>query len=110
MKKFLLTAAVTLLATGSALAAKTTVEFKRDSGETNVVVLDGEGGAMLPNGAKTTYTYDADALKLCFATPDGDNCIVLAEQRPEGSGVGYSTRYTAADGAEGTATIIAIEE
>lgn len=109
MKKIILGACLAAFAAAPALAAKTTVEFKRDSGESVVVTLDGEGGATMADGATTTYTYDAEAMKMCFATPDGDNCATFAE-RKDAPKVGDSVRYTASDGAEGTATVIAIEE
>jgi len=108
MRAFLIGAAATLLAT-SAMAAKTTVEFKRDTGESVVVVFDGEGGATLPDGAQTTYTYDAEAAKMCVATPEGDNCVTF-EKHIEEPKAGDSVRYKSMDGAEGTATVKSIEE
>ncbi len=109
MRVLIIGAAASALMATSALAATTTVEFKRDTGEVVVVTLDGEGGATLPDGAQTTYTYDAEAAKMCFATPEGDNCVVFAEHVPEPK-AGDNVRYTAADGAEGTATVKSVEE
>ena len=109
MRVLIIGAAASALMATSALAATTTLEFKRDSGEVVVVKLDGEGGATLPDGAQTTYTYDAEASKMCFAMPEGDNCVVFAETVAEPK-AGDSVRYTAADGAEGTATIKSIDE
>ncbi|MEM8772222.1 MAG: hypothetical protein AAGD92_11280 [Pseudomonadota bacterium] len=110
MKKFFLTAAVSLLAISPALAAKTTLEFKRDSGDVNVVTLDGKGGATLADGTATAYSYEAEANKMCFVTgPDTKACVVFAESVPEPK-VGDAVRYTADDGAEGTVTVLAIEE
>ena len=73
------------------------------------MTLDGEGGATLADGAQTTYTYDEETSKMCFATADGDNCAVFDTPAEEPK-VGDSSRYTANDGAVGTATITAREE
>lgn len=108
MRAFLIGAAAMLFAT-SAMAAKTTIEFKRDTGETVVVTLDGEGGATLADGAQTTYTYDAETAKMCFATAEGQSCAVFETPSAEPK-VGDTSRYTADDGALGTATITAVEE
>lgn len=109
MKTLIIGAAATALMATSAMAASTTIEFKRDTGEIVVVTLDGEGGATLADGAQTTYTYDAEATKMCFATPEGDSCAVF-DSPPAEPAVGDSARYTADDGAVGTATIKAITE
>ncbi len=109
MRTLIIGAAACALTATSAMAATTTIEFKRDSGEVVVVTLDGEGGATRGDGAQAAYTYDAEAAKLCFAAPEGDHCVVFAEHLPEPQ-VGDAVRYTAADGAEGTATVTVIEE
>lgn len=109
MRTLIIGAAATALMATSAMAAITTIEFKRDTGETVVVTLDGAGGATLADGAQTTYTYDADASKMCFATAEGDSCVVFETPSAEPK-VGDSTRYTANDGAVGTATVTAITE
>jgi hypothetical protein len=83
------------------------VEFKRDSGETNVVTLDGAGTATLADGQAVPYTYDEATLTLCFVATDAKRCLTFAEAKAEPK-VGDSVRYTAADGAQGTATILEI--
>ncbi|MBI1391536.1 MAG: hypothetical protein GC152_02230 [Alphaproteobacteria bacterium] len=109
MNKFLAAVALTLIA-GPALAASTTVEFKRDTGQVQVVTLDGAGGASLADGTALAYTYDEAAMKMCFIVEGMDpNCVVFAESVPDPK-VGDSVRYTAADGAMGTATVTAITE
>ncbi len=83
------------------------VEFKRDSGETNVVTLDGAGTATLADGQAVPYTYDEATLTLCFVAPDRKRCLAFAATSPEPK-VGDQLRYTADDGAQGTATILEI--
>ncbi|MEO1014643.1 MAG: hypothetical protein AAFX08_05585 [Pseudomonadota bacterium] len=108
MKKLLVAAALAFVA-GPALA-DTTVEFKRDTGEVNVVIMKGEGVAALPDGTPLTYTYDEEAMKMCFIVEGMDpNCVVFEDHIPEPK-VGDTSRYTAADGALGTATVTAITE
>ena len=109
MKKFVIAAIAGGLALAStAFAASTTIEFKRDTGETNTVTLS-EGVATLADGTEGTFTWDAEAKKMCFAIGGQDTCVVFAEVN-ESPAVGDAVRYTAADGAEGTATVIAITE
>ncbi|MEO1252706.1 MAG: hypothetical protein AAFW81_10210 [Pseudomonadota bacterium] len=109
IRKIAAIAALSLLAV-PAMAAKTTIEFKRDTGQSQVVTLDGEGTATTADGATLPYTYDAETNKMCFTLPDETvNCVTFAETVPEPK-VGDAVRYTAADGAEGTATITAIVE
>ena len=107
MKKLLLGAVVALLATPA--MAVTTIEFKRDTGETQVVTLDGAGGATLPDGTTLSYTYDPETNEMCFTAEGQDpRCVTFAESNPEPK-VGDTVRYTSADGAEGTATVTAQE-
>ena len=83
-----------------------TIEFKRDSGETQVVKLDGEGAATLADGTMVPYTYDAETKKMCFeVSAEQKPCVVFAEHS-EAPMVGDTVRYKADDGAEGTATVI----
>lgn len=83
------------------------VEFKRDSGESNIVVFDGAGSATLATGQTVPYTYDDATLTLCIAAPDRQRCLTFAEANPEPK-AGDATRYKADDGAEGTATILEV--
>lgn len=106
MKKFPGAAiACALLATPALAGYK--VEFKRDSGETNVVTLDGAGSATLANGQTVPCTYDEATLTMCFVAPDQKRCVTFAEAK-EDPKVGDSVRYTADDGAQGTATVLEI--
>ena len=109
MKKFLIATAVAFAAATPAVAA-TTIEFKRDSGETRVVTLDGEGSATTADGAAFSYTYDEAGNKMCFQPAEGDEMCATFETKIEEPAVGASTRYTASDGAQGTATITAVTE
>jgi YD repeat-containing protein len=83
------------------------VEFKRDSGETNVVTFDGAGSATLATGQTVPYTYDEATLTLCISAPDRQRCLTFAEANPEPK-AGDVTRYTSDDSAEGSATILEI--
>jgi YD repeat-containing protein len=106
MKKLLaLVVASAMLATPALAAIK--VEFKRDTGETQVVTLDGAGTATLPDGQTIPYTYDEASLTLCFTTPDQKRCVTFAEAKTEPK-AGDTVRYTAADGAKGTATVLEV--
>lgn len=110
MKKWMIAAAASALFTMPAMAAKTTVEFERDSGQKQTVTLNGDGTASTADGVALQYSYDPEAMKMCFELPDATNsCVVYAESVPEPK-VGDSVRYTADDGAEGTATVVAIVE
>ncbi len=109
MKKRLASVIAAAVAATPAFAAITTIEFKRDTGETQIVTLDGEGTATNAEGASFPYTYDEATLTLCFELPESKPCATFAEANDDPQ-VGDSVRYTAADGAEGTATITAIEE
>lgn len=110
MKKLISIACAAALVTGPAFAASTTIEFKRDSGEVQIVTLDGAGTATLADGTALPYTYDVDALTMCFVVGEGaENCATFDELVAEPK-VGDSVRYTASDGAVGTATVVAITE
>ena len=114
MKKTCATIIAATLAAGAmtsaAMAASVTIEFKRDSGETQVVTVDGAGTATLPDGTSLPYSYDADALTMCFTvSAEQENCATFAERVAEPK-VGDSVRYTASDGSEGTATVTEIVE
>lgn len=106
MKKFLGAALACALLVTPALAGYK-VEFKRDSGEANVVVFDGAGSATLATGQTVPYTYDEATLTLCIAAPDRQRCLTFAEANPDPQ-AGDATRYTADDGAQGTATILEV--
>ena len=107
MKKLIGAVLGGLLLATPAMAAGYKVEFKRDSGETNVVALDGAGTATLADGLTVPYTYDEATLTLCFAAPDRKRCLTFAEVSPEPK-AGDKLRYTADDGAQGTATILEV--
>lgn len=108
MKKFVAALAIALVA-GPALA-DTTVEFKRDTGQVQVVTLKPEGAAALADGTAIGYTYDPETMTMCFVVEGMDpNCVVFDDHVPEPK-VGDTTRYTAADGAKGTATVTAVTE
>ena len=110
MKKFICAAIATAIMTGSAMAASVTIEFKRDTGEVQVVTVDGEGTATLPDGTTLPYTYDTETLTMCFTvSADTQNCATFAELVAEPK-VGDTVRYTATDGGEGIATVTAISE
>lgn len=106
MKKILTAIASCLLVATPAFAGYK-VEFKRDSGDTNVVVFDGAGSATLATGQTVPYTYDEATLTLCIAAPDRQRCLTFAQANPEPK-AGDATRYTADDGAQGTATILEV--
>ena len=107
MRKLVLGVAAAMVA-APAMAA-TTIEFKRDSGETAVVTLD-DGTATMADGTTLSYTYDPETLTMCFqAEGQDDRCVTFAEGNPEPM-VGDAVRYKAGDGAEGTATVTAITE
>ena len=110
-KLFLTSAAVAFFASAPAMAAVTTVEYVRDSSETFVVTLDGEGGASMADGTTMTYIFDAEANKMCFTAPDDTvTCVIYAESVPEPK-VGDSVRYKIeGTDIEGTATITARTE
>ncbi len=107
MRKLILGVAVAFIA--APVMAATTIEFKRDSGETVAVTLS-EGTATMPDGSTATYTYDAETNKMCFQT-DGqdDRCVTFAESNPEPM-VGDTVRYETGEGVTGTATVTAISE
>ncbi|RZO64033.1 MAG: hypothetical protein EVA70_08730 [Parvularculaceae bacterium] len=106
MRKLLMLAA--LGAFIAAPASAMTIEFKRDSGQTNTVTLDGEGTATTADGMEVPYTYDEASLTMCFqVAADQKSCVTFAEVS-DSPAVGDSVRYTASDGAEGTATILAL--
>ncbi len=112
MKKLIVGAALAFVA-GPALA-DTHVEFKRDTGEANVVILKGEGVGTLGDGTTPlTYTFDPEALKMCFTVGEQSTCVVFADHIPEPT-VGDSTTYTVSggpnDGATGTATVTKVTE
>lgn len=110
MKKLIAGLVALGVAASPAMAAKTTIEFKRDTGEVNVVTLDGAGGATLADGTAFSYNYDAETNTMCFVTgPEETTCIVFAEAVPEPK-VGDNVRYKADDGGEGTATVMKVEE
>ncbi len=109
MKKILAAAAAAAFVVTPALAAKTTIEFKRDTGESQVIMLDGEGTATNAEGASFPYSYDEATMTMCFELPDSKPCVTFAESNDDPQ-VGDSVRYKNAEGAEGTATIKAIEE
>ena len=69
--------------------------------------FDGAGSATLATGETVPYTYDEATLTLCIAAPDRQRCLTFAEANPEPK-AGDATRYTADDGAEGTATILEV--
>lgn len=111
MKKLITGLAAMAVALSPALAAKTTIEFKRDDGTVNVGTLNGDGTGALADGTPFTYTYDAEANKMCFVfSPEATTCVIYAEKVPEPK-VGDAVRYKV-DGtdAEGTATVTAITE
>lgn len=106
MKKLITLAAIAAII--AAPASAMTIEFKRDSGEAQTVTLDGAGTATTADGAQLPYTYDADSLTMCFqVSAEAKQCATFAEGNPEPS-VGDSVRYTTNDGAEGTATVVAL--
>ena len=108
MKKLLMLAAFGAMI--AAPASAYTIEFKRDSGETNTVTLDGAGTATIADGTQVPYTYDEATLTMCFqVSADQKSCATFAEANPEPK-VGDSVRYKSNDGAEGTATVIALPE
>ncbi|MEM1395957.1 MAG: hypothetical protein AAF742_03510 [Pseudomonadota bacterium] len=111
MKKLLLGLGIAAIA-GPALA-DTTVEFKRDGGEANVVILEGDGKGRLPVGIPLTYTFDVEALKMCFTVAEQSTCVVFDDHIPEPK-VGDSSKYTVSggpnDGATGVATVTEVTE
>lgn len=111
MKKVFALALVAAFGSASvAMAATTKVEFKRDSGESQVVSLDGAGTATLGDGTAIPYTYDEATTTMCFqVAADTQNCATFAEHIAEPT-VGSTVRYTSSDGAEGTATVLEIAE
>jgi hypothetical protein len=106
MKRALIAALACAFLAGPAFAGYK-VEFKRDSGETNVVTLDGAGSATLADGQTIPYTYDEASLTLCFVAPDQKRCLTFAEAKADPK-VGDKVRYTAQDGAQGTATVLEV--
>ena len=93
MKKIILASTAALLATLSAAAAATKIEFKRDSGEVFTVTLNGDGTGAGPDGSAMNYTFEEEGKKLCMTAEGGEAvCAVFEETFPEPK-VGDSTRY-----------------
>lgn len=107
MKKILIAAMATSLFAAPAFAASMTVEFANDDGTTQVWTFDGEGTAT-SGDITASYTYDAEAKKLCADVPEaGEVCATFETQ---GEAVGDSSKYTLSTGGTGTATITAMSE
>lgn len=110
MMKSLILGAIGALMAAPAFAATMTIEFARDSGESSVVTVDFEGTATTADGQTLPYTWNEESMTMCFqVAADAQNCATFAEAVAEPT-VGSSVRYTASDGAEGTATITAMTE
>ncbi len=108
MKKTLILAAAAAFLAAPAFAVTMTIEFAGDDGTTLAVTLDDATGTATMNGVTMPYTWDAEAMTLCAAAPEGDVCATFAEQTEPV--VGASSAYTSTTGNSGTATITAIAE
>jgi len=94
-----------------ALAGSITIEFQATDGEPSVwLFLDG-GTAIGPDGSIEDYTWDPQTSQLCgdLLYDRSEGCITF-EVAEDDLNVGDTAGYTTSDGAEGTATIIAIED
>lgn len=102
---FIAIAGFALLAT-PALAASTTVEFAATSGQTTVVVFNGDGTASVDGAEPGPYTVDQAAKKICGQVQGQELCVTFGAM---GAEVGFTTSFTNTAGASGTATITAVE-
>jgi len=112
MKKLIALTAATAMFAMPAMAAKMTISFANDDGNTVVMTFDQATmkGSVEGVDGEFDYTYDAEARKLCGdATGEGEVCATFAEAN-EAPAVGDTSAYTTSDGGSGTATITALEE
>ena len=107
MKKLLTIAAVAGLLISPAMAAMT-LEFKRDTGEVNVITLNDDGTATLPDGSVVPFTYDAENEILCADTGAAEQLCIDIDSDGTPPEVGSTARYKTNDGKEGTVTVISI--
>ncbi|MEL7033190.1 MAG: hypothetical protein AAGL97_10315 [Pseudomonadota bacterium] len=107
MKKFVAAIVAAGFIAAPAFAASITLSFAGDDGSTQEWTFDGEGTAT-SGDLTTSYTWDADARKLCADVPEqGEVCATFDSAA---QAVGESSTYTLSTGGTGTATITAMEE
>ncbi|WP_018148760.1 hypothetical protein [Henriciella marina] len=106
MKRLAISLTIAALSASAAFADSMTLKFDSDTGNDQEVMLY-DDGTLKSAAGEGTYTYDEATAEMCVASETYNGCITFASP---GTEVGDTSAYTGANGASGTATIIAVGE
>lgn len=108
MKKFVCAAAVAAFLAAPAFAAKISVSFAGDDGNTVEWKFDSATNMATTGDISVPYTFDQETGTLCADVPDQGEVCATFDGVAEA--VGDTAGYTLSTGGSGTATITAMEE